>query len=354
MKRFSVIIATTEGPVLVQRLAEEDPDVRSVICLNGTSESLPISGAYDAFVRKPTGVIERMFGHTVYRMDVSDRVSGGRSWQLGAFAAHLIHDQGKLAERFEDATHVLWLTGEVNNDLDVGVVNHVTEKLERSTEMLLKLAARGVKIILGYPKGNSDEVERVLMANQSLADAVFKAAPFKSTDDLVAALSLDTGAGSVGLKLVEAGEKFPTLDKLRPGLVGFACVLTVIALGLLGWNVFGEVSRWQALAAGGAYDKLLRDMDAAKTGDCMTCRVAAAIYPVVAGLGQPGKGDIEMTAIEVRAPNGRPCSSIRYDAPPEGRPVRTKNDGRFATSSSKGLCRLVYRLKNTGSQPFYV
>ena len=354
MSRYSVLIATTDGPVLVQRLAEEDPDVRSVICLNGTSEALPISGAYDAFVRKPTGVIERLFGHTVYRMDVSDRVSDGRSWQLGVFAAHFLHNQGEMAERTEDATYVLWLTGEVNNDLDVGVVDHVAEKLERSAGMLLKLADQGAKVFLGYPKGNTDEVERVLVANQSLADAIFKAAPLKSTEDLAGALSLDTGVASLGSKRVEAGEKLPTLDKLRPGLVGFACVLTVVALGLLGWNVFGEVSRWRALAAGGAYDKLLRDMDAAKSGDCMTCRAAAAIYPVVAGLGQPGKGDMEMTASEIRAPDGRSCSSIRFAAPPEGRPVRTETEGRFAASPSKGLCGLVYRLRNTGSRPFHV
>ena len=352
MSRYSVLIATTDGPVLVQRLAEEDPDVRSVICLNGTSESLPISSAYDAFVRKPTGVIERLFGHTVYRMDVSDRVSDGSSWQLGVFAAHFLHNQGELAERTEDATHVLWLTGEVNNALNVGVVDHVAVKLERSAEMVLKLADQGAKVFLGYPKGNPEEVERVLMANQSLADAIFKAVPFKSTDDLVGALSLDIGeAASVGSNRVEGG----TPDKLRLGLVGFACVFTVVALGLLGWHVFGEVSRWRAMAAGGAYDKMLWDMNAAKSGDCMTCRAAAAIYPVVAGLGQPGKGDMEMTASEIRAPNGRSCSSIRFaTASPEERQVRTETDGRFAASSSKGLCGLVYRLRNTGSQPFHV
>ncbi|HJP53297.1 MAG TPA: hypothetical protein QF556_01070, partial [Rhodospirillales bacterium] len=90
MNAVRVYIATTQGPSEVQRIAEEDPKVRSVVCLDGTSEALPISAAYDAFVRKPTGVIEKNFGHSVYRLDVSERISDGKSWQLGFFAAHAL------------------------------------------------------------------------------------------------------------------------------------------------------------------------------------------------------------------------------------------------------------------------
>ena len=65
-----IVIATTEGPAEVERLSEEDPDVRSVVCLQGKALALPISPDYDAFVRRPVGVIEARFGHACYRLDV--------------------------------------------------------------------------------------------------------------------------------------------------------------------------------------------------------------------------------------------------------------------------------------------
>ena len=355
MNLFSVIIATTDGPVFVQRLAEEDPDVRSVICLNGTSEALPISPGYDAFVRKPTGVIERMFGHGVYRMDVSDRISNGSSWQLGVFAAHFLQKRKELAERTKDATHLLWLTGEVNNNLDVGVVDHVAEKLERSAEMLSEVAARGKKVVLFYPKGNEAEVARILGEKKIGLDiANIELRPVTNTDDLMVALTFDNGNALPGA----AGPETPVTDNTpsqwRPRMVWFACALTLIVSGFLGWNMFGEILRWRAMAADGAYDKLLRDLETTKTGSCTTCWAATAIYPLVAGLGQPGKEDMKLTASEVRAPNGRSCSSVRFaTTPPKERQVQIEADDRFAASLSDGLCGLVYRLRNDGLQPFH-
>ena len=94
-----IVIATTEGPAEVERLSEEDPDVRSVVCLQGKALALPISPDYDAFVRRPVGVIEARFGHACYRLDVSAPISGGLSWQLGVFAAHALKAAGRLAEK---------------------------------------------------------------------------------------------------------------------------------------------------------------------------------------------------------------------------------------------------------------
>ena len=98
MKSIRVFIATTDGPAEVQRIAEEDPDVKSVVCLDGKAVALPISPDYDAFVRAPTGVIERSYGHRAFRLDVSREISSGLSWQLGIFIAHALHVAGRLAE----------------------------------------------------------------------------------------------------------------------------------------------------------------------------------------------------------------------------------------------------------------
>ena len=355
MIRISVLIATTDGPAQVQRLAEEDPEVRSVICLNGTSQALPISAAYDAFVRKPTGVIERLFGHPVFRMDVSAQVSEGRSWQLGVFAAHILHARGELAERPEDATHVLWLTGEVNNDHEVKRVDHVAKKLERSAAMLCGLAEGGGKVILGYPKGNADEVEQVLTADPDLTNAISQAVPLKTTDDLLDRLFPQAEAvPPLAANAVEAGEKHPVPGKRRLRLAGIAAALALVLAGVFGWNVFGEISRWRAMAADGAYEKLLLDIEITKNSGCLTCRAAAQVYPVVAGWRSPGQGDLELTASEIHAPAGRSCALFRFDRiDVEERLLDVASPGRFADSSVDGLCGLLYRIRNTGSQPFH-
>ena len=110
MKPVTVYIATTASLVAIQRITEEDPQVNSVICLAGKAISLPISGAYDAFVRNPTGVIQRDFGHSAYRIDVSDTIEEGYSWQLGVFAAHALQRAGRLVPPGEPTETIIIAT----------------------------------------------------------------------------------------------------------------------------------------------------------------------------------------------------------------------------------------------------
>tara|TARA_A100000164_G_scaffold344136_1_gene342983 strand:- start:1 stop:219 length:219 start_codon:yes stop_codon:yes gene_type:complete len=63
-----IFIATTNGSVGIQRITEEDPNIDSVVCLAGKAMPLPISNAYQDFVRQPTGVVQRDFGHGSYRI----------------------------------------------------------------------------------------------------------------------------------------------------------------------------------------------------------------------------------------------------------------------------------------------
>lgn len=131
-KRIRVLIATTRGPVAVTRIVPENPSVNSVICVSGSLESLPVSRAYDAFVRAPTGIVEGITGHAVYRTDVSAPIESGDSWQLGLFLAHLLKREDLLAERGEQASCDLLVTGRLDRDLEVGSVEHVAEKLARA------------------------------------------------------------------------------------------------------------------------------------------------------------------------------------------------------------------------------
>lgn len=147
MPLFRVLIATTRGPVEVQNIARENPAVRSVICVGGAFTALPVSPAYDAFVREPTGIVERMTGHPVYRTDVAAPIEAGESWQLGMFLAHALHMSGVLAKPGDTAEQTILVTGGLDRNLKVTPVSHVTEKLARADA-----PGEGTGIFL-YPHG---------------------------------------------------------------------------------------------------------------------------------------------------------------------------------------------------------
>jgi len=159
--RVQVVVATTEGPSTVLRVTPEDPSLRSVVCLGRGTTVLPISRAYDAFVRAPTGVVERAVGHRSFRTDVSAPIDDGDSWQLGLYLAHRLKAAGRLAEDDEPADLVLWATGAVDGDLAVRPVAQVDEKLRRSaglfaaegTRMLVVVSADRADALAGLPAG---------------------------------------------------------------------------------------------------------------------------------------------------------------------------------------------------------
>lgn len=152
--RIRVLIATTRGPAQVLNIARENPSVRSVICVGGALAALPVSPVYDAFVREPTGVVERMTGHPVYRTDISAPIDAGESWQLGLFLAHALRSADALAIPGELPTMIVLVTGGLDRDLTVTPVSHVAEKLARAG---LPGEAPGLFL---FPKG-SDSVAQM-------------------------------------------------------------------------------------------------------------------------------------------------------------------------------------------------
>src|SRR4051812_6291388 len=123
---FRVLIPTTRGLAEVMLLTEESPEFgRSVACIGGTTQNADIAAAYHAFVARPTGLIARLFGDACYRLDVSERIDAGSSWQLGVLVAHALHAAERLALENDAADSVLWATGSVRSvDLSIGPVNH--------------------------------------------------------------------------------------------------------------------------------------------------------------------------------------------------------------------------------------
>jgi hypothetical protein len=166
-EKLRILIPTTSGPVEVVLLTEEDSIVgRSVACIGGTTETADIAAAYHAFVARPTGVIESLFGHSCYRLDLSSRIDAGASWQLGVLAAHALHAAGRLAQEKDEAHGVVWATGSVRSvDLTVGGVGHVPEKLAGSLDRLKREAAAGGRVLLALPADNASEVPAPMRAD---------------------------------------------------------------------------------------------------------------------------------------------------------------------------------------------
>jgi hypothetical protein len=289
-----VYIATTQAPSEVQRIAKEDPHVRSVVCLNGTSEALPISAAYDAFVRKPTGVIERKYGHSVYRLDVSERISDGESWQLGFFIAHALFATDTLAGKGEKADRAVWVTGEVDRDLKVNPVDHVVEKLRQSATLFAELEAAGIPLTIFIPRANAEGIKPVWGNVVAL----------ESVDEICRELGL-----AEGKKLAHRG-----------WITGFAILLVVLLAGTALWPKLDPNQK-----------------------------VAVVVEKIQEKSG-PSKLTLDLTATAHRALDRCPASSS--NATVTNRVAVGKgHTGHFTNSTWERLCWVEYGFLNASTKP---
>ncbi|MEP1573894.1 WD40 repeat domain-containing protein [Roseibium album] len=185
-KIVKIIIPTTDGPSEVVFLGREDPALgRSTACLNGTTTLLGINRDYSRFVQQPTGLIERLYGHGAFRMDVSAQIEAGSSWQLGTLVAHAAEAEGRLAQSIGAAGSVpdclIWATGQVRPlDLAIGEVGHVEDKLTNSIDML-EQAASEMEVHVVLPASNADDISQMQRDRLSAAGIQFHA-----TSDVIA------------------------------------------------------------------------------------------------------------------------------------------------------------------------
>ena len=331
MTLIRVYIATTDGPAEVQRIVEEAPDVRSVICLNGTAEALPVSASYDAFVRKPTGVVERETGHPVYRMDVSGRISEGHSWQFGVFVAHRLHSKGQLAFKGETADEVWLLTGEVDNHLSVGSVNHVAEKISKSEDLINETQAAGIPLNLFVPHDSAIDVgtrDGVVVVSARAADE-----PFALVDP-----------NPIAIPEIAS----PTSDTPGPGLrrwvvSGLGLVIFgVVTLGGWGWT---EASVWKSLAEKGVFSRLEQAMAESKIYG-----LTSTLYRLRGG----AEAAVSLQSVEQRASAGNRCRTFVGGSGGLVEKIITEvTPGVLKSSASDRLCGIRHTVRNVESTPVY-
>ena len=351
-----VFIATTEGPSEIQRIAEDDPDVKSVICLNGTAEALPVSLDYHSFVRKPTGVVERLFGCPTYRVDVSRRISNGQSWQLGLLLAHGLHAQGRLAPKDGPADEVYWVTGEVRHNLDVMPVDHVREKLRQSESLFDGLAHLHTKVTVLVPDGNFVEAEAEIRA-----------------------LGLDVNLESVrcwddfGPSAQDSDTPAPRKKPWRRVIIGvLALLLPFSAAAVLGPWWKADVPKAISVplqptlhsAPVAAPPTLTPPPPAAEPpkdsepiplpSPAVHAPPAAVPEPPPPPRSAPAAPPLVVSAVERRAPPGSGCGRLRLTgASTVDSEITASTDG-FDTRSATGLCEVEFRVTNPSTERRFV
>jgi hypothetical protein len=256
--KLRVLIATTNGPVEIQLLTEEDAAIgRCVACIGGTTETADIASAYHAFVVRPTGVIEGRFGHSCYRLDVSDRIDAGSSWQLGVLAAHALLAAGRLAQENHVADGILWATGSVRPvDLTVGAVSHVPEKLANSLDRLKQERSAERPVLLAIPVANVSEVLPSCRQEISELGADLVAVPHAQALLDVLGMKLPAAVSKAVVPAVNARAvpQDTVSAKPRRRIYGWAAVAVLIATVVAGASFLTAIRRTGSLSAqaGGA------------------------------------------------------------------------------------------------------
>jgi hypothetical protein len=220
----SLWIATTRGPVEIISITEEDPEIRSVLCLSDSFQELPISPLYDAFVRRPTGLIEQITGHSSYRVDLSGPITQGHSWQLGLAIAHLFHAEAQL-NSFSLPNAIVWTTGEVTPKGIVKPVGEIVKKWQLTKAELVNKTTKPDHIIVIAHATNIAEVQKLEQTGKSQPKIIY--VPVASLNDIAAYFEL-----SIGNTLRAPAKRSPRVFKgyIVAGLLGLIGIATAVKL----------------------------------------------------------------------------------------------------------------------------
>jgi hypothetical protein len=174
-KLAQVYIATTKGLVGVSSISElSDGDLRSVATLATSSNLAGINKDYASFVHAPQGIIYKAFKDCAYRIDLSQNIEQGSSWQLGAYIAHYLHANQLLSQANDIAKNhakafdydrendskqsndvIFIATGCINTfNHHVEMVDDLHKKCVRSQNLISQWQAQGKTVCFLVPKDN--------------------------------------------------------------------------------------------------------------------------------------------------------------------------------------------------------
>ncbi len=142
MNEFLVLVPTTQKLVGITDIVEENRGVLPVVCVTNELKSLPISNEYKNFVQNPTGIVENFTNISSYRIDLTDEINTGNSWQLSFAIAHLLRHKNSLIfskskKNLGDAKNIIWSTGRLNKNLDL--IPKINNKKKNNLIKLFKI-----------------------------------------------------------------------------------------------------------------------------------------------------------------------------------------------------------------------
>ena len=336
MKPIAVFIATTAGPVRIVRITRERAP-QSMVCLKRSSTVLPISDAYDSFVRLGSGVIEKVFGpfdDGAFRLDVAAPIESGESWQLGVFVAHALTADGTALASEDDAESIVWLTGEVDCDLGVGTVGHLAEKIHASRDALNTWCSAGRRVTLFVPTGNDLETMGEGLPGNARIVAVH------TVTDVLAAMGLaipDRAPLARNRSPAVRAGGIPSPARWLAGGLAAATVTTFIALHWPAAPVPAEHS--VAFAAPRPAPIPVAEIPKPDT--------VTAVQKVEITTPAPAFDNLRL--VERRAPEGHSCAEVQFGGV-AAREIPIAADAKF--SASDGLCGLGVEVDNGESADY--
>ena len=154
MKKVAVYIATTNGPVQIELVSEENIP-RSEVVLSGDFIPLEnMSSEYHHFVIG-SGPVSRAFGpfpNTSFHMELTSSIDSGRSWHLAALIAHGLAQNNELAGPKEEPDQIIWATGRLGNNFELEA-DHLNKKLTLSTNLFDDAEKKQIPLFVAGPSG---------------------------------------------------------------------------------------------------------------------------------------------------------------------------------------------------------
>ena len=360
-----IYIGTPSGPVQVERIWREEGIAESMVCLKRTTEILPISAGYDAFVKRPSGIIEREFGPFeagAFRLDLSSSINQGKSWQLAVFAAHALAREGLLAGPDDPFERVIWLTGQIDNDLKVGGVTQVPEKIHGALGELEALANAGKHVLLFVPEENSQA-----LASANLPPGV-EGHTVASAADILSATGTPLARRAAATKSATSntgGGRPADRQRGKRAVVGFAFLVLGAAAVAAGVILPGELipdeptpPAAEAVQEKAATDKTTPAADpGAQIADTSPIVAEAESEKEPAPSAEPSPApaaagpDISIFEISPSATGGCPAVHFGADNGVETE-IKPANTGEFTSNTAKNLCAIEFRLVPTSGQPY--
>ena len=280
MKYYTVVIPTTNNLVGISDIVVEDPLVSSVICENNSLESLPISNIYASFVKSPTGIIEKITGHSSYRIDITNRIEQGDSWQLAIAIAHIFHDNNFLSfssneNLINNNKHTLiWASGTINSNLDVKAISYLDQKIKNSINFFKQCIEYNITVEIVLSFENKIDLNNILENNKFLKEAITK-----KQIKLISIKNLKDFFDNTFLKNVFNLKKKPPslLLKIKKYVIPIIFSFIILLIIFLTYNIWQVITSLNNLKSNNNYRVLLTSLSSYRQGD-FSQRVSAYLF----------------------------------------------------------------------------